>query len=119
MEKRIETISLLEGKEIFLKHFWDLYPKASGIVFEVEDVSEAVNEQERNLRERRIKFYERAGLQRYPVYAKVYDACYQLMFFSRTGKMPEIEEMMESYKALYQMILGTKKMTQHMEIKVK
>lgn len=105
--------------QYFLKHFWDLYPKASGIVFEVEDVSEAVNEQERNLRERRIKFYERAGLQRYPVYAKVYDACYQLMFFSRTGKMPEIEEMMESYKALYQMILGTKKMTQHMEIKVK
>lgn len=105
--------------QYFLKHFWELYPKAAGVVFEVEDVSEAVNEQEKNIRERRIHFYERAGLQRYPVYAKVYDACYQLMFFSNGGKMPVVEEIIESYKALYQMILGTKKMAEHMEVEVK
>lgn len=103
----------------FLEHFWEVYPEASRVIFEVEDVAAAVNEQEKNIRERRIRFYEGAGLQRYPVYAKVYDAFYQLMFFQKSGKMPEIEEITEGYKDLYQMILGTEKMAAHMEISIK
>lgn len=102
--------------QYFLAHLWEIYPKAQGMVFEVEDVEEAENEQEKILRERRIRFYEKAGLQIYPVHAKVYDACYQLMFFGRAGKMPETEGIIESYKALYQMMIGTEKMTKYMEI---
>ncbi len=102
--------------QYFLAHLWEIYPKAEGMVFEVEDVAEAENEQEKNLRERRIRFYEKAGLQIYPIHTKVYDACYQLMFFCRTGKMPATEEIIESYKALYQMMIGTEKMTKYMEI---
>lgn len=102
--------------QYFLAHLWEMYPKADGMVFEVEDVAEAENEQEKIVRESRIHFYEKAGLQIYPVHAKVYDAYYQLMFFAREGKMPETEEMIESYKAVYQMMIGAEKMTKYMEI---
>lgn len=102
--------------QYFLAHLWEIYPKTEGMVFEVEDVAEAENKQDKNQRERRIRFYEKAGLRLYPVHAKVYDACYQLMFFSRAGKMPETEGIIESYKALYQMIIGAEKMTKYMEI---
>ena len=109
----------LRGKghgQCFLAHLWEIYPDAQGMVFEVEDVAEAENDQEKTMRERRIRFYEKVGLQIYPVYAKVYDACYQLMFFGRDGKIPGVEGVLESYKAVYQMMLGTEKMTKYMEI---
>lgn len=102
--------------QYFLAHFWELYPEAAGVIFEVEDVAEAVDEQEKALRERRIHFYEKVGLKMYPVCAKVYDACYQLMFFANNTKMPNMEWIVESYKALYRVILGTEKMKTHMEI---
>ena len=102
--------------QYFLAHLWELYPDTTGVIFEVEDVEEAVNEQERVLRKRRIHFYEKVGLQMYPVCARVYDACYQLMFFSNTENMPDTEQIIEGYKALYRVILGVEKMEKHMEI---
>lgn len=105
--------------QYFLQKFWELYPEAEGVVFEVEDVAEAKNESEREIRKRRIRFYERAGLQIYPVHAKVYDASYQLMFFAKNEKMPEKEELIENYKALYKTLLGEEKMVQYMKIMTK
>lgn len=105
--------------QYFLAHLWKIYPKTEGMFFEVEDVEEAENGQEKILRERRIHFYEKAGLQLYPVHAKVYEAYYQLMFFPRVGKMPEIEEIVEGYKALYQMMIGAEKITKYLEIVIK
>lgn len=100
----------------FLSHFWELYPKIAGVIVEVEDAECAVNEKDRTLRERRIRFYENAGLVRYPVCAKVYDACYQLMFFSNSTKLPAVKELVESYNSLYRVLLGAEKMKTHMEI---
>lgn len=105
--------------QYFLRHLWELYPKISGVIFEVEDVSEAKNEQEKVMRERRIRFYQRAGLQLYSVYAKVYDADYQLMYYRREGNMPEPKALIEGYKKLYQVILGPEKLEKYVMIQAK
>lgn len=100
--------------QYFLKHFWELYPEVAGVIFEVEDAEETTDAAEKELRERRIRFYERAGLKMYPVCAKVYEACYQVMYFSNGENQPKTEWIVESYKAIYRVLIGEEKMKMHM-----
>ena len=50
-----------------LKQLKERYGDTKGLIIEVEDPAAAKTEEDREIRERRIRFYERAGYQRLPV----------------------------------------------------
>lgn len=102
--------------QYFLAHIREIYPEIQGIVLEVEGVEKAQNEEEREIRTRRIHFYEKAGLKLYPLYAKVYDAHYQLMFFRGTESFPSQEKMTEIYRGMYDVLLGPEKSKKYLEL---
>ena len=104
--------------QYFLTHIKGIYQEISGIVFEVEDVKKSETRQEMEIRKRRIHFYEKAGLKLYPLYAKIYDADYQIMFCSGTSEFPSIEELIEIYMGIYDVILGKEKMEKYLELTV-
>ena len=85
-------------------------------MFEVEDVKKAENQKELEIRSRRIHFYEKAGLKLYPVYARIYDADYQIMFFPGTSEFPNMEKLAEIYLGIYDVLLGKEKMEKHLEL---
>ena len=102
--------------QYFLTHIKEKYPGIAGIVFEVEDVKKAENLEDMEIRTKRIQFYEKAGLKLYPLYAKIYDADYQIMFFSGNEEFPSVKEMIEIYMGIYDVILGQEKMEKYLEL---
>lgn len=100
----------------FLSCIREQYPKAQGIVVEVEALEQAETEEEQEIRSRRIHFYEKAGLRLYPVLGRIYEADYQLMFFPGSGGFPSSTQLIEIYTKLYQVLLGEEKMKKHMKI---
>ena len=102
--------------QYFLAHIREIYPEISGIIFEVEDIKKAKNQQEIEIRTKRIHFYEKAGLKLYPAYAKVYGAAYQIMFFRGKEEFPSLKKLKEIYIGLYEVLLGKEKIEKHLEL---
>lgn len=103
---------------LFLSEICTIYPKVKGVLVEVEDMHKAENLEEKRQRSNRVHFYEKAGLKLYPVFAKVYDAHYQLMFMKGCGQFPDTRELEKLYISLYEVLLGKEKMRKHMEIQI-
>lgn len=100
----------------FLSHINEQYPKAQGIIVEVEALEQAQTEEEQKIRARRIRFYEKTGLRLYPVFGRIYEADYQLMFLPGSEGFPTSAQLIEIYIKLYQVLLGEEKMKKHMKI---
>lgn len=63
----------------FLRQLSDCFQKAACILIEVEDPDFARNDQDRMLRERRLKFYINSGYRLTDVTASVFDVNYQIL----------------------------------------
>ena len=89
---------------VFLRQLADCFQGADCIVEEVEDPDAATDEEMRNLRERRMKFYLRNGYRLTGVRARVFGVDYQILEVP-TGRDYEAEEIAGIYTELYRSIL--------------
>ena len=85
---------------IFLKRLADCFPDAGCIVGEVEDPDKALTADEREIRERRLRFYLRNGYRETGVKARVRGADFRILEVP-TGKMHSDAQILHAYKELY------------------
>jgi len=89
---------------IFLKQLAECLTGADCVVGEVEDPDAAENEADRNLRERRLKFYLRNGYRKTEVKSKVFGVDYRILEVP-VGVDHSTEEIRKIYSDLYRSIL--------------
>jgi hypothetical protein len=77
------VISLNRGQgygSIFLRLLRKKFYEYKGCIAEVEKVDTAYNEQERKIRERRVNFYLRNGMQKTEISSRLFDSEFQIMY---------------------------------------
>jgi GNAT superfamily N-acetyltransferase len=78
----------------FLKMIHRHYKEKGGIFFEVERPDEAVNAEERGIRERRIAFYRKNGLKETEIRPRVFGVGYRVMYLP--CRRDESDEMLKA-----------------------
>ncbi len=71
------------------------------ILIEAEQIKDSLDEEERNVRERRIRFYEKAGAFRTDVYTYLYHVDYEILLMSASGTSATREEAYELTDWIY------------------
>lgn len=89
---------------VFLRQLAACLTEADCVVGEVEDPDKAEDEAERALRERRLRFYLRAGYRRTDLTARVFGADYRVLEVP-TGRDHSPDELRAVYTGLYRAIL--------------
>ena len=89
---------------VFLRQLAACLTEADCVVGEVEDPDKAEDEAERALRERRLRFYLRAGYRRTDLTARVFGADYRILEVP-TARDHTPDELRAVYTALYRAIL--------------
>ena len=89
---------------VFLRQLAACLTEADCVVGEVEDPDKAEDEAERALRERRLRFYLRAGYRRTDLTARVFGADYRILEVP-TSRDHSPDELRTVYTGLYRAIL--------------
>ena len=79
---------------------------AEYILFEVEAPRFSRDQQELELRQRRIRFYLHCGARRTAVDSRLFGVDYQIMFLPRTDYIPEDEEVRREMENLYRIVVS-------------
>lgn len=88
----------------FLREVPALFPDAGAVLIEAETPEAAASPEEKTLRERRIRFYERCGCTDTGVRARAFEADFVLLQLPVTASYPP-DEVRRVYAAVYQKIL--------------
>ncbi len=89
---------------VFLQKLASRLTDADCVVGEVEDPDRAKNDEDRELRERRLRFYLRRGYRKTALTSRVFGADYRILEVP-TGKTHATDELRAVYTALYESIL--------------
>lgn len=76
------------------------------LLLEVESVESSKNQEETDIRERRIHFYEKNGCVLSNVYSDVFDVEFRIMYLPFTGIKPPKEKLMEDLNKMYRLIVA-------------
>lgn len=105
------VVPQLRGKGVGSRFFRELkgvFPQfeAPCIFIEVESLESASSPEEREVRRRRIQFYQRCGCEETPIFAHLFGVEYQIMTFPlEEGPSPSLEELEAALLRLYQVII--------------
>ena len=105
------VVPQLRGKGVGSRFFRELkgvFPQfeAPCIFIEVESLESACSPEEREVRRRRIQFYQRCGCEGTPIFAHLFGVEYQIMTFPlEEGPSPSLEELEDALLRLYQVII--------------
>lgn len=105
------VVPQLRGKGVGSRFFRELkgvFPQfeAPCIFIEVESLESASSPEEREVRRRRIQFYQRCGCEETPIFAHLFGVEYQIMTFPlEEGPSPSLEELEATLLRLYQVII--------------
>lgn len=105
------VVPQLRGKGVGSRFFRELkgvFPQfeAPCIFIEVESLESACSSEEREVRRRRIQFYQRCGCEGTPIFAHLFGVEYQIMTFPlEEGPSPSLEELEATLLRLYQVII--------------
>ena len=105
------VVPQLRGKGVGSRFFRELkgvFPQfeAPCIFIEVESLESASSPEEREVRWRRIQFYQRCGCEGTPIFAHLFGVEYQIMTFPlEEGPSPSLEELEATLLRLYQVII--------------
>lgn len=105
------VVPQLRGKGVGSRFFRELkgvFPQfeAPCILIEVESLESACSPEEREVRRRRIQFYQRCGCEETPIFAHLFGVEYQIMTFPlEEGPSPSLEELEATLLRLYQVII--------------
>ena len=105
------VVPQLRGKGVGSRFFRELkwvFPQfeAPCIFSEVESLESASSPEEREVRRRRIQFYQRCGCEGTPIFAHLFGVEYQIMTFPlEEGPSPSLEELEAALLRLYQVII--------------
>lgn len=105
------VVPQLRGKGVGSRFFRELkgvFPQfeAPCIFIEVESLESASSPEEREVRRRRIQFYQRCGCEGTPIFAHLFGVEYQIMTFPlEEGPSPSLEELEATLLRLYQVII--------------
>ncbi len=105
------VVPQLRGKGVGSRFFRELkgvFPQfeAPCIFIEVESLESASSPEEREVRRRRIQFYQRCGCEGTPIFAHLFGVEYQIMTFPlEEGPSPSLEELEAALLRLYQVII--------------
>ena len=89
---------------VFLRQLADCLQDADCVVGEVEDPDKAADEEEKALRERRMRFYLRSGYRKTELTASVFGVAYRILEVP-TGREHTTGELRRIYTELYRSIL--------------
>lgn len=92
----------------FFRELKGVFPQfgAPCIFIEVESLESACSPEEREVRRRRIQFYQRCGCEETPIFAHLFGVEYQIMTFPlEEGPSPSLEELEAALLRLYQVII--------------
>ena len=92
---------------VFLRELRQSGTGYTGMLLEVERVSTARTEAERTIRERRVRFYRRAGCRMTGVHPTVYGVSYDLMYLPIAGD-PGDPALHRAIDRVYRMLLGSR-----------
>ena len=88
-----------------LKELEEKYPNKKGILLEVEDPDFAKNENEKNIQERRIRFYERANFQVIEnLKVELFMVNFKIMIYNLKNEQTSINEIEKILKYYYTII---------------
>lgn len=105
------VVPQLRGKGVgswFFRELKGVFPQfeAPCIFIEVESLESACSPEEREVRRRRIQFYQRCGCEGTPIFAHLFGVEYQIMTFPlEEGPSPSLEELEAALLRLYQVII--------------
>ena len=105
------VVPQLRGKGVgswFFRELKGVFPQfeAPCIFIEVESLESACSPEEREVRRRRIQFYQRCGCEETPIFAHLFGVEYQIMTFPlEEGPSPSLEELEAALLRLYQVII--------------
>ena len=105
------VVPQLRGKGVGSRFFRELkgvFPQfeAPCIFIEVESLESASSPEEREVRRRRIQFYQRCGCEGTPIFAHLFGVEYQIMTVPlEEGPSPSLEELEAALLRLYQVII--------------
>lgn len=104
------VVPQLRGKGVGSRFFRELkgvFPQfeAPCIFIEVESLESTSSPEEREVRRRRIQFYQRCGCEGTPIFAHLFGVEYQIMTFPLEGPSPSLEELEATLLRLYQVII--------------
>lgn len=105
------VVPQLRGKGVGSRFFRELkgvFPQfeAPCIFIEVESLESASSPEEREVRRRRIQFYQRCGCEETPIFAHLFGVEYQIMTFPlEEDPSPSLEELEAALLRLYQVII--------------
>ncbi|WP_343210334.1 GNAT family N-acetyltransferase [Anaerolentibacter hominis] len=91
----------------FLQKLRDAYQDTQGILIETEDIDRAENEEEKNIRTRRVQFYERNGAVRTGIKACVFTVDYRVFYLPVAGK-PDDEMLFREFEDIYHTLVPEK-----------
>ena len=104
------VVPQLRGKGVGSRFFRELrgvFPQfeASCVFIEVESLESACSPEEREVRRRRIRFYQRCGCEETPIFAHLFGVEYQILAFPLEGQLPSPEELEAALMRIYQVVI--------------
>lgn len=104
------VVPQLRGKGVGSRFFRELrgvFPQfeASCVFIEVESLESACSPEEREVRRRRIRFYQRCGCEGTPIFAHLFGVEYQILAFPLEGQLPSPEELEAALMRIYQVVI--------------
>ena len=104
------VVPQLRGKGVGSRFFRELrgvFPQfeASCVFIEVESLESACSPEEREVRRRRIRFYQRCGCEGPPIFAHLLGVEYQILAFPLEGQLPSPEELEAALMRIYQVVI--------------
>lgn len=92
----------------FLKLLQTKLTDCTGIYIESEEPGSAVNEEEKNIRERRIGFYQRNGAEAAGMFSVLFGVAYRILYLPCAGKLPEPKEHYANLEQIYKGMFSEK-----------
>ena len=93
-----------------LKEIQEKYSNKKGIILEVENPDFAENEKEKNIQEKRIKFYQKSNFKIVPnLNVKLFIVNFKIMIYQKEKQEINIQEVIDKMKEYYSKIINKKR----------
>lgn len=93
-----------------LKEIEEKYSNKKGIILEVENPEFAENEKEKNIQEKRIKFYQKSNFKIVPnLNVKLFMVNFKIMIYQKEKQEINIQEVIDKMKEYYSKIINKKR----------
>ena len=93
-----------------LKEIEEKYSNKKGIILEVENPEFAENEKEKNIQEKRIKFYQKSNFKIVPnLNVKLFMVNFKIMIYQKEKREINIQEVIDKMKEYYSKIINKKR----------